>query len=632
MRGQSLRSKSSASDLQSDGKGISGRQMAEPAGEDRKDVPVLEHLRESYLVERALSEQGLHLFDYMPDAVVIVGNDGRIRLVNKQAIVQFGYVEEELLGQPIELLVPKRLRNMHTHRRNSYFANPSVRSMGGKFRLYGARKDKSEFPVDIMLSPMPSGKEQLIISVIRDSSEQTALNLALEQEVRERTRAEEKVRELSMTDPVTGLANRTKLHQKLVTGLSAIDGENHGIGVMFLDLDKFKQVNDTWGHPTGDAVLKIFAERLRSVCRSNDTVARLGGDEFVVALSYRGEPERILEVAERLLKVLCEPIVVDDITIPTGISIGIAITTDSNTDPNLLIENADLALYHAKEAGGGQYRIFDEELGARIRSAKEQELAFDQSWERGELEILYQPKVVVIDGALHGYEALLRWNHPEKGQLSPSEFIHVAERSGQIIPITYWMLGKVLDQISVWKKAGLSTCNVAVNVAPKVFECPSFFQEISYITKNSDVDPSCLTFEITEETPLQVPDGFAEQIDKVRQLGIRISIDDFGTGYSSIANLRKFQFDEIKIDKVFVDHIHTDERDAAICRSLIRLGHNLDALVVAEGVESQAQFDFLQANGCDEAQGFLLSRPLPASEALRFGLATDDKSSKVATA
>lgn len=450
------------------------------------------------------------------------------------------------------------------------------------------------------------------------SDQQKVVNLALEQKVKERSRAEQKVREMALHDPLTGLANRKKFHQDFAALLAGIGEGYCGVGVMFLDLDRFKQINDTFGHATGDGVLKAVAELLRVSTRSTDVVARLGGDEFAIVLAQHDDVGYAMRVAERILRELSEPIFIDGTRVSVGTSIGIMLTSDRHADPDQLISNADQALYQAKEAGRSQVRIFDYALGQKLRKSRQLENAFDGAWDRGELEILYQPKVAVDDGRMIGLEALVRWNHPEQGLLQPNAFIPMAEASGLITPMTYWLMRAVCQQQAAWAARGLTDCSASINVSPKVLEARSFVEETRHIVEGSGSDPSQLIFEITEEIALKFPDNFAQLIGQLRDIGIRLSIDDFGTGFSSIAYLRNFKVDEIKIDKVFVERIHTCERDAAICNTLIQLGHSLNTVVVAEGVTCRSQLDSLRKMGCDHVQGYLMSKPLSADQILAF--------------
>ena len=458
----------------------------------------------------------------------------------------------------------------------------------------------------------------LLKQLIELSAKQRAVSSALEQEVRERSRAEHKARIMALRDPLTGLANRKTFLQDLARILSGIGEGYSGVGVMFLDLDHFKYINDTYGHAVGDSVLQTVADRLRASTRSSDVVARFGGDEFAIVLPQVESAGYALCVAKRILREMNEPLFIDGVRLVARTSIGIMLTCDRSADPEQLVRKADRALYQAKDAGRGQLRIYDQVLDAKIRRSRALEDAFDGAWDRDEVIVLYQPKVTADDARLIGLEALVRWQHGNDGIIPPNEFIPMAESSGLIVPMTYWLMRSVCRQIVAWTEAGLTRCTASINVSPKVFEAQAFFEETKHILEETGIDPARLIFEITEEIAVQFPDTFAQLISKLRGLGIRMSIDDFGTGFSSIAYLRNFKVDEIKIDKAFVDDIHTSRRDAAICNTLVRLGHSLDTTVVAEGVSCHAQLDSLRDMGCDQVQGFFWAKPMPADQIPAF--------------
>src|SRR5215218_10101455 len=428
----------------------------------------------------------------------------------------------------------------------------------------------------------------------------------------------------ALHDALTGLPNRVLFRDRIQQAVRAAERRHGGAAVMIMDLDHFKEVNDTLGHHHGDVLLQEVAERLKTTLRSADTVARLGGDEFGVLLPEVQGVADAQAVAEVLQNALREPFVVDGLTLEMGGSIGIACHPDHGDHVEVLIQRADIAMYSAKEGGRG-FALYEPQqdhysprrlsLAGELRSALES----------GELELHYQPKADVISGRIVGVEALVRWNHPRHGLLGPEEFVPIAEQTGLIVPLTRWVLGEAMRQIQLWQEQGYEL-SVAVNLSARSFLDTALAVDIPQLLELHRIEPTLLELEVTESTIMLDPARATTTLERLSEIGLRLSIDDFGTGYSSLANLKRLPVDMIKIDKSFVLEMATEHSDAAIVRSTIELAHNLGLQVIAEGVEDRQIWEELARLGCDYAQGYYLSRPLPADKlAPKLGMAPVDE-------
>jgi diguanylate cyclase (GGDEF)-like protein len=424
----------------------------------------------------------------------------------------------------------------------------------------------------------------------------------------------------SLHDALTGLPNRVLFRDRVQQAVRAAERRQGGAAVMIMDLDHFKEVNDTLGHHHGDVLLQEVAERLKTTLRTADTVARLGGDEFGVLLPDVVGADDAQAVAEILQTALREPFVVDGLTLEMGGSIGIACHPDHGDHVEVLIQRADIAMYSAKEAGRG-FALYEPQqdhysprrlsLAGELRSALENE----------ELALHYQPKADVVTGRIVGVEALVRWNHPRHGLLGPEEFVPIAEQTGLIVPLTRWVLGAAMRQVQAWQEQGYEL-SVAVNLSARSFLDTALAVDIPMLLKLHQIEPKLLELEVTESTIMLDPVRATNTLERLSEIGLRLSIDDFGTGYSSLANLKRLPVDMIKIDKSFVLEMATEHSDAAIVRSTIELAHNLGLQVIAEGVEDRQIWEELARLGCDYAQGYYLSRPLPADKlAPKLGMA-----------
>jgi diguanylate cyclase (GGDEF)-like protein/PAS domain S-box-containing protein len=438
------------------------------------------------------------------------------------------------------------------------------------------------------------------------------------QDISERKEAEESIRFLAYYDVLSGLPNRTLFHDRIGQALIEAQRDEGRFAVLFLDLDRFKYVNDSMGHMAGDKLLQVVAERLKKSVRETDTISRLGGDEFIILLRDT-DLDGTAHVAEKILGAVADPIDINGVTVTTQCSIGISMYPDDGGDVNTLIKNADAAMYHAKDLGRNNFQFFTEQMNRRAQFHFDMEKDLRLALERNEFQLYYQPQVSLLDRRLTGMEALLRWSHPLRGMVSPAEFIPIAEESGLIVPIGAWVLQTACAQARSWRAQGLVEVPLAVNLSMRQLRDRNLISQLATLLQQEGDFPGWqLELELTESIMLNDATAAMKFIAEARGMGVLFSIDDFGTGYSSLSYLKKLSLDKLKIDQSFVRHIQTDPEDAAIVRSIISLAHGLNLKVIAEGVETGDQMNFLYAAGCDEAQGYYISHPKPAGELTPF--------------
>jgi diguanylate cyclase (GGDEF)-like protein len=441
-------------------------------------------------------------------------------------------------------------------------------------------------------------------------------NARLRREVDERARAEAELARLAFHDSLTGLPNRALFLDRLRHALDRAHRSRRGVAVMFLDLDNFKVVNDSLGHEAGDRLLTIVAERLRETLRDGDTVARFGGDEFTILLEGIGGERDAVAAAERVSAAFGARIRLEGTELVPRFSIGIAVAAPGRDRPDHLLRKADLALYRAKARGKGRVEVFDEHMQIDALDRLTIEADLRRALDRGELRVHYQPIVDLACGEVDGVEALVRWDHPQRGLMSPADFIPVAEETGLILPLGRWVLKQACTQVRAWRQAhpGSPPVQLSVNMSARQVQHPRVVEDVAAALLASGLEPARLTLEITESVLMQDTDDAAATLRRVTDLGARLAIDDFGTGYSSLAYLKRFPVEALKIDRSFVDGLGTDQNDTSIVRSVIALAKSLDLAVTAEGVESSEQAEHLRALGCDRAQGYYFARPLPADQ------------------
>jgi diguanylate cyclase (GGDEF)-like protein len=429
------------------------------------------------------------------------------------------------------------------------------------------------------------------------------------QDITEQRRSAAKIAHMALHDTLTGLPNRVLLNERLEHALSRVR-RGEIVATHIFDLDHFKTVNDTLGHPAGDKLLTTAADRLRTLVRETDTIARMGGDEFAIVQVGISQPADATSLAQRIISVVSEPYDIDGHQVVVGASVGIAVGPADGTTPEQIIRNADLALYRAKGDGRGTYRFFEQEMDAQMQARRELESDLRKALAGGEFELYYQPVVDLASSAMTGLEALIRWRHPSKGMISPETFIPLAEEIGLIVPIGEWALRQACTRAAQWP----SHLKIAVNLSPVQFRNPGLVQTIVGALASSGLAPERLELEITEAILLQDTETTLSMLYRLRELGVRIAMDDFGTGYSSLSYLQSFPFDKIKIDRSFVRDIAESSGSLNIVRAVAALAKGLGMTATAEGVETAQQLDTVRAEGCTEMQGYLFSRPLPAHE------------------
>ena len=430
----------------------------------------------------------------------------------------------------------------------------------------------------------------------------------------EKTRADARIEYLASHDSLTGLPNRETFNGLLHYAIEAARRHQRRFAVLFIDLDRFKVINDSLGHEAGDMLLVEIAGRLRETLRSSDVVARLGGDEFVVILEEAAESHDVERIARNLLSVLSEPLQLSGHECHTTASIGIAMYPSDGADVQTLTKNADMAMYLAKEDGKNGFRFFTKEIKTQSIERLTLESALRRALDRDQFALHYQPKVDMATGQITGVEALLRWTHPELGVLPPAQFIPLAEETGLIVPIGRWVLKEACAQNMAWQHGGLRPVSMAVNLSPRQFLDEDLLLDIDEALAASGMSPVLLQLEVTESMVMRNVSRAVKVLDAIQTRGIRLAIDDFGTGYSSMSLMKQFPIDTIKIDRSFVRDLPDDSEDKAIAQAIISMGKALGMTVVAEGVETAEQETFLRDHACDEMQGFLFSRPVPPQQ------------------
>jgi len=426
------------------------------------------------------------------------------------------------------------------------------------------------------------------------------------------------VRQIATHDHLTGLSNRVLFNEELHHALARVERHRRPAALFVLDLDRFKVINDTLGHQFGDRVLQETAKRLLGCVRESDILARLGGDEFVILLEEFGEDSNLTEIARKLLASIAGLDSIDGREIGLSVSIGICTAPTDGRDAKTLFANADIAMYRAKEIGRNNYCFYSSEIHTYTLEKLALEAGLRHALERGEFRIHYQPKIEITTGTITGVEALLRWQHPERGLIPPDRFIPLAEATGLIVPIGLWTLREVCERGKAWQSLDLPRFPIAVNLSATQFRQQDLVPQLAAILKSTGFDPKYLELEITESVVMQDPDKVVMKLEALRRMGIRLAIDDFGTGYSSLGYLKRFPINNLKVDRSFVRDLAHSTDDVAITRAVIAMAHSLGMNVIAEGVELKEQFDVLRKEGCDEFQGWLCRPALAEEDLLHF--------------
>jgi diguanylate cyclase (GGDEF)-like protein/PAS domain S-box-containing protein len=554
--------------------------------------------------ERALqetAERTRSVLDNVADGIITTDESGMIEFFNRAAQRLFGYRLAEAHGQSAKMLMAEPYRSDFISHLNIYL-RPGKHpvSVSGSRELWGQRKDGSTFPMEFRASEMLLGGERRFVGILHDISEQRAQKEALEYQ--------------SLHDPLTGLPNRTLFNDRLRQAIVIGHRERKSLVLLIMDMDRFKEVNDTLGHQIGDLLLQQVALRLAATLRQSDTVARLGGDEFAVLPAGGTDLKGGSRAAQKILQALEHPFVVDGRNIDVGASIGIAHWPEHGEEAETLMRHADVAMYAAKRAKRG-YAVYapqqDEHTAAHLALIGELRHAIGHD----DLLLHFQPTISLESGRATGVEALVRWRHPKRGLLLPSEFIPAAEETELVQPLARWVLNKALCQLRSWIDTGLEI-DLAVNLSAWNLHDPDFPDMTADLLKTWGIEPARLKLEITESSIMQ--QSAMDTVTRLSSLGVSLSIDDFGTGYSSLAYLKRLPVNEIKIDKSFITAMMADNTSVSIVRSIIELGHNMGLKVVAEGVENPEPWDTLLTLGCDLAQGNYLCPPIPAADLTRW--------------
>jgi len=524
-----------------------------------------------------------------------VAADGRFIHVNRQVCEMLGYSRDELLELTIRQI--SHPEDMHvTDRDVEQLRSGQVHSFKAEKRYL--RKDGTPIWVRLTVASKRGGDGLPLydISIVEDISE--------------RRQAEERVQYLATHDEMTDLPNRTMFSQLLAHAIEQGRRYHRRFAVLFIDLDRFKIVNDSLGHEAGDELLTVMATRLRECLRSSDVVARLGGDEFVLLVEELSGRDAAAIVARNVLSAVIKPVVILGQECRVTASIGIAMFPEDAQDPKSLMKNADMAMYLAKEEGKNNYQFYSKDISAMSVERMTIETHLRHALERNELSLQYQAKVNIKTGEIRGVEALLRWRSPELGQVTPNRFIPIAEDSGLIVPIGGWAIKTACAQSAAWIRAGLPPVCMAVNLSPRHFRDPNLLDDIIRVLDETGIPPELLELEITESMIMHDIDQAVRKLCAIKELGVRLAIDDFGTGYSSLAQLKRFPIDTLKVDRSFIRDIPGDTEDRAITEAIIAIGRTLGVTVVAEGVETAEQQAFLSRHACDEMQGFYFSKPI----------------------
>ncbi|MDA8127895.1 MAG: EAL domain-containing protein [Betaproteobacteria bacterium] len=545
------------------------------------------------------SESRIHaVLDNVDEGIVTTSEDGTIELFNPGAERLFGVRREEALGRNVSKLMPEPFRSQYLAHVAHDLRSGKLHASGMGLEVMGLRRNGDVFPMDLRVSAFYEGSRLHLIGVMRDITERRAI--------------ENKIRHMANHDALTGLPNRNLVQDRIKQAIARAQRSASHFAVLFIDLDQFKTINDSLGHNVGDQLLQTVAARVVVCLREEDTVSRQGGDEFIVLLDDLSSPEDAAVVARKILDALSAPAEVGGRVLSTSASIGIALYPADGHDVETLLKNSDTAMYYAKESGRNLYQFFAPEMNASAADRLLLESRLRRAVACGDLQLHYQPVVRVTDGRIVAVEALARWNDAELGDVPPARFIPAAEASGLIVPLGECVLRQACRQLRLWQDQGIEPPRMVVNLSHLQFRQKNLAHSFSEIIADTGVDPRCLGLEVTESAIMENPEATIGTLATLKALGIELSLDDFGTGYSSLSYLKRFPIDKLKIDQSFIHDISTDASDDAMVTAIIAMAHYLGIRVVAEGVETGAQLAYLREHACDEYQGYLFSRPLPA--------------------
>jgi diguanylate cyclase (GGDEF)-like protein/PAS domain S-box-containing protein len=550
-----------------------------------------EHQREAAMV-----------LETMTEAVIVTDADRRIVSVNRAFVTNTGYAAGEVLGR-----TPAILKSGHHDQgfhRAMWETLPGTGQWQGE--IWNRRKNGAIYP------------EWLKIHAVRDAEDHVIRYVGVYSDVNRHEEVQTRLHHLAFYDGLTGLPNRELFGDRLGLALTQARRENEKVCVMFMDLDRFKDINDTLGHGVGDRLLRIVAERLKSTLREGDTIARIGGDEFTAILTGMRWPADAVNVCEKTLQELKRPVVLEGRSFCVTCSIGLSVFPDDGEDQNTLMKKADIAMYRAKELGRNNYQLYTLDMSARIHQRLDLESDLRDGLEKGELYLVYQPQADIRSGRVVGVEALARWHHPRLGDIPPATFIPIAEETGLIGRLGEWALRTACRQAGEWAEAGGQPLRVAVNLSGHQLRQKGLPELVANVVADAGFRPDYLTLELTESVLMENSEANVATLRALIDLGVQIAIDDFGTGYSSLSYLKRFSVDTLKIDQSFVKDIPEDANDRVLATMIIAVAHASNIKVIAEGVERNEQLRFLRDEGCDEIQGFLFSEPVPAEQITRM--------------
>jgi diguanylate cyclase (GGDEF)-like protein/PAS domain S-box-containing protein len=571
---------------------------------------------QNLVMEEKLKEsEELHRFivNNSPDLVYMLDRNGCFTFLNDRIESLLGYRKNELIGRHYSELVDddhlEVARNIFNERRTGHRASANV-EMRFKSRL--PRRGPRLFHSQSMWMELTAE------GVYSDASERTRENFVgtygTARDISERKEAQEVINFQAYHDLLTHLPNRALLKDRLSLAIAHARRNKRRLAVMFLDLDRFKLVNDTLGHSMGDRLLKAVANRLQSCLRRGDTLARFGGDEFTLLLPEVRTKDDVVVIASKILDRLNSPFVIDGHELFVGASIGISIYPEAGDSEEALIQNADIAMYQVKGRGKNGYQFFSEEMNHQFSTRLSMERELRNGLAEGELRVFYQPQVSLKDGRITGVEALVRWQHPSRGLVLPADFLPVAEETGLITQIDEYVQTRAFADLSLWRRKGLGDIGVSVNLSAAQLEQESFVDRFVNTLSSSGLSADLVKLELTENTLMQDMELIIPKLKELRRLGVRIAIDDFGTGYSSLSYLQQFPIQTLKIDRSFVGDIREDESDASIINAIVAMARGLKLDLIAEGVENRTQLRYLHTKGCSEGQGFIFSPPVAAIE------------------
>jgi diguanylate cyclase (GGDEF)-like protein/PAS domain S-box-containing protein len=564
------------------------------------DITESQNLKDALFAEKERAQVTLNSIG---DAVVCTDISGNISFFNRVAEVMSGWSQQEAFGRPMPEIL--QILDGTTH---EIIPNPMEMVVAQNQTLHLPpncvliRRDGVETPIEDSVSPIHDreGRVSGAVIVFHDVSAAVALSLQAIHSARH--------------DFLTGLPNRMLLQDRITQAIALAPRHLKKVAILFLDLDGFKHINDSLGHPTGDKLLQSIATRLVACVRAADTVSRQGGDEFVILLSELERAEDAAITASRMLRAVAEAHSIDGHDLFVTTSIGVSVYPDDGRDAETLIKNADTAMYQAKESRQQSYQFFKAAMNVCAVERQSIEESLRRALERKEFALHYQPKINLRTGEITGAEALIRWTHPVRGPISPAQFIPVAEACGLILPIGHWVLVEACRQARAWLEAGFCLATMAVNISALQFRGEDFLEDIVGVLKDTGLDPGSLELELTESVLMKHAESTEATLKTLRARGVQVTVDDFGTGYSSLSYLRKFPIDALKIDQSFVRQITTTPEETAIVSAVIAMGRSLKLRVIAEGVETKQELAFLQAHQCDEAQGYYFSKALPPDQ------------------